>query len=395
MARKKNTVRSDGRISVQVYLGRDEEGKRKYKTVYGHTQAEADKKAQQVKLQLQKGIDVAAEYDTFQEWYDRWIAIKACEVSDSQISVYKGAIKHLGSVIMNTPITKIKTVDIQSVILSLAKLNPNTGKPASKRLLLVIKQAVGQVCQLAIDNRVMDYNPAKAVKIPDTKSQQKRRALTPTEQQWINEFEHRAQTAAMIMMYAGLRRGELIPLTWSDINLENATITVNKSVEKVKNYQFKLKDTTKTEAGMRIIDIPQRLVNYLKDVPKQSIFVCVNQQGKMHTPSSWDRMWDTYLLDLNLKYGDFGDFSNHPKSKFDPNGVPFVIDRITPHWLRHTFATILYFSGVDILTAKEQLGHANIKTTLEIYTHLDKQFKRKSMDKVDAYLDGASLMQVN
>lgn len=56
---------------------------------------------------------------------------------------------------------------------------------------------------------------------------------------------------------------------------------------------------------------------------------------------------------------------------------------------------MLYMAGVDILTAKEQLGHANISTTLEIYTHLDKQFKRKSMNKLDNYLDDASQMQVN
>ena len=63
-----------------------------------------------------------------------------------------------------------------------------------------------------------------------------------------------------------------------------------------------------------------------------------------------------------------------------------MIPNITAHWLRHTFATMLYFAGVDLLTAKEQLGHSDIKTTLEIYTHLDNQFKRKSMDKLDRYL---------
>lgn len=72
-----------------------------------------------------------------------------------------------------------------------------------------------------------------------------------------------------------------------------------------------------------------------------------------------------------------------------------MIPRITAHCLRHTFASMLYMAGVDILTAKEQLGHANISTTLEIYTHLDKQFKRKSMNKLDNYLDDASQMQVN
>ena len=67
-----------------------------------------------------------------------------------------------------------------------------------------------------------------------------------------------------------------------------------------------------------------------------------------------------------------------------------TIPKFTPHWLRHTFATLLYLSGVDVLTAKEQLGHSDIKTTLSIYTHLDATYKRRSMNKLDTYLDGTN-----
>ena len=55
---------------------------------------------------------------------------------------------------------------------------------------------------------------------------------------------------------------------------------------------------------------------------------------------------------------------------------------------------MLYMAGVDVLTAKELLGHTDIKTTLGIYTHLDAKFKTKSVDKLNAYLDYASQMQV-
>lgn len=104
-------------------------------------------------------------------------------------------------------------------------------------------------------------------------------------------------------------------------------------------------------------------------------------------------------MELNIKYGDFSNvvrWSNgkkmevhtlEGKDKYNPNGVPMVIDGFTAHDLRHTFATMLYFSGVDILTAKEQLGHSDVKTTMNIYTHLDKKYKRRSMDKLDAYLN--------
>ena len=57
-----------------------------------------------------------------------------------------------------------------------------------------------------------------------------------------------------------------------------------------------------------------------------------------------------------------------------------------------TCATLFYFAGVDILTAKEQLGHTDIKMTLGIYTHLDKIYKRKSMSKLDEFLNGQKVV---
>ena len=384
MPRKKNKVRADGLIAVQVYLGRREDGTRKYDTVYGKTQKEADLKAEKIKISRNKGLNVASQHDTFATWSARWFEQKVDEVSHRQASAYKSTLKHLQP-LEEMPLNRIITLDIQKIISSLGKLNPNTKKPTAKKTLKNIKSIASQIFQLAIDNRVLDYNPAHAVKLPIGAPQATRRALTDIEQQWILETEHRAKTAAMIMMFSGLRRGELIPLTWNDIDLENATITVNKTTEVIGGH-FILKHSAKSEESIRVVDIPQKLVDYLKHEQKSSLLVCVNVQDKMHTESSWVRMWESYLAELNFIHGEFSPLQPRPKSKYDPGGVPFVIPRITPHWLRHTFATMLYFAGVDILTAKEQLGHADIKTTLQIYTHLDKTHKRRSMDKLNDYL---------
>lgn len=384
MPKKQNTRRKDGLIAVQVYLGMDENKKRKYKTVYGSTQKEANAKAEQIKLSLRKGIDVSSEKDTFKEWGERFLKIKKSEVSHGRYCTYCYEFEKL-SPLFFYEISKIRTSDIQSVILDLAENNPNTNKPTSKKTLTDIKCLTSQIFKLAIENRVLDYNPALAVKIPNIHSEDKRRALTSEEQKWIVETPHRAQTAAMIMMYAGLRRGELIPLTWDDIDLSQKTIRVNKTVEIINNKSIE-KDTAKTKLSIRTVDIPNVLVEYLKTVKRSSKYVCPAADNKMMSESAYKRMWDSYIKELNFKYGDFSHLEKQPKSKCQPGGVPIVIPKITAHWLRHTFATMLYFAGVDILTAKEQLGHSDIKTTLEIYTHLDNQFKRKSMNKLDEYL---------
>ena len=56
-----------------------------------------------------------------------------------------------------------------------------------------------------------------------------------------------------------------------------------------------------------------------------------------------------------------------------------VIDTFTPHQLRHTFCTLMYFAGVDVMTARDQMGHKDISVTLGIYTALDKKFKKKKL----------------
>ena len=114
------------------------------------------------------------------------------------------------------------------------------------------------------------------------------------------------------------------------------------------------------------------------------------------TEGAWRRMWESYMNLLNERYGNFGidhttlKKNGERKSRFAPGGLPTRIDTFTPHQLRHTYASMLYKAGVDVLTAKDQLGHSDIKTTLNIYTHLDSIYKLHSMAKLDDYLSKIS-----
>ena len=87
------------------------------------------------------------------------------------------------------------------------------------------------------------------------------------------------------------------------------------------------------------------------------------------------------MTDLNAKYGYRGE-----ESKKRPGGLSMRIEPFTPHQLRHTFCTLMYFAGVDVLTARDQMGHKDISVTLGIYTSLDKKFKKKKINRLDSYL---------
>lgn len=290
MAKVKNKKREDGRLQSKVYIG-NVDGKAKYKYVYAQTQKELEKKVLEVKISLGKGINVSAQNDTFGEWLEQWLKLKKVEISDKKYKSYLYKKSYLKN-ILNIPVSKIRTQDLQNIILDNMHLSEYT--------LNQIKGMCSQIIQLAIDNRVLDYNPAKAVKIPRLNNNIKnlRRALTEEEQQWIINTPHKAQLPAMIMMFAGLRRGEVIPLLWSDIDLNNGTIQVNKSVENI-NGVLKVKKSLKSEAGKRIVYIPDILINYLKPLKpsKGNELVCTSAKGIMLTDDSWRSMWDSYLTE--------------------------------------------------------------------------------------------------
>ena len=387
MAKSRVKKRPDGRYMMQIYLGMVD-GKRKYKSVYGATPKEVEAKAEEVRAMMGKGLDVAAMRDTFSSWAEHWLKLKKSTVSPAHYVTCAQKIETINQWLGPLCITEIRPADVQGMILDLSAQNPHTGKPTAKRTLVEYRSVVHQVCQMAIDNRLMDYNPASAVKIATEAPQERRRALTAEEQGWILNTPHRAQRAAMLMMLAGLRRGEVIPLTWVDVDLGAGMIRVNKSVAKV-GTKFEVKAGAKTEAGERVVQIPKLLVDFLRQQPREGLLVCPDTKGQMMTETSWRRMWESYQKELNARYGNDG------ASRFTPGGLPQIIPNITPHMLRHTFCSLMYLAGVDALAAMEQMGHADLKTTLAIYTHLDQEHKRRNIEKLDKYLSGdASQMQV-
>ena len=187
------------------------------------------------------------------------------------------------------------------------------------------------------------------------------------------------------MMLCGLRLGELIPLLWSDIDFCNSYVSVSKSVFLTRANQYEVKRGTKNGKD-REVPIPHNLLRILKVeyANSQSRYVCPKTDLNMQTPTSWRRLWQSYFGELIRQHCNRMEVK---PNRFSPKKQNIVIDKITPHILRHTYATLLYSSGVDLLTARELLGHADVTTTLKIYTHLEKSLSQFSIKKLEDYLD--------
>lgn len=397
MAKKGNGRRADGLIAVSVYIGKVD-GKKKYKTFYGKTQKEANAKAEEFRSSIGKNADKPDD-TTLGFWADKWCSAREKETTEERAdnSAVKASMFVTYSPVVrrwinenekittlgDMPMQQIKLYQLQEVLDALADQNPFTGKPSAKKTLRDYRVVIQSIYGYARHNQVIDFDPTDALTISKKAPESERRALTLEERKRICEFEHRAKLPAMLMTFAGLRRGEVTALLWSDIDFQNKTITISKSYDFKKN---RIKPP-KSEAGDRTVPMPDILCDYLleyrKTQGKGKMLVVLSAQGKQMSESAWKRLLESYLVQLNYNYGTF----SRKQHLCAPEKLPMVIEPFTWHCLRHTYATILYDAGVDALTAKDLLGHTDIKTTLGIYTHLSNEKKQSDITKLNTFLN--------
>lgn len=380
----KTKKRSDGRYARQIYLGIDPATqKRRYKTIYAATAKEADKLAAEYRAALGRGLDPTAGR-TVKALLDNLIAVKRAQgVGASWLRTLDIYARHL-SPLWPIPADKVRAADIQQVLGDLATAG------LSHKTLQEICAVAKAAFSLAIPETVQ-YNPCDKVVVPAGRPAKTRGWLDEERQAWVRETPHRAQRAAMVMMYSGLRRGELTALTWADVDLTAKTISVTKSWD----FAAGRVKPPKTAAGVRVVHIPQLLVDFLRKeraADPATLYVVHTASGGRMTDSAWKRLWQSYMMDLNVRYGYHETANKYATRQKSTDGsargsLPMVIRTFTPHELRHTFCTLLYLAGVDVLTARDQMGHSDISVTMGIYTHLDKQHKAAKMSALDTYLD--------
>lgn len=377
MARNKKNA--DGRYRYRVYLGKNEDGSKKFKSFYGSTEREAKAAAAAYRTAIGQGLDPEQSKATLGDLYANLIAIKKAKgVSQKSLDRYEDQCNNWGE-LKDIPAGELKAADFQHVLNELADWHD--GKPPlSHYTLSNLRSSAKAVYDLAIPEVVL-YNPLIKTTTPAGAPPEPREPISEEQQRWIRETPHAAQRAAMLLLYSGLRRGEATALTWADVDLKDATITVSKGYD----FPDKKSKSPKTPAGVRVVSIPKILVDYLKTQKDGCMYVLHSSKGERMTEQGWKRMWESYMRDLNVKYGYDGQ-----QNKNRPGGLPMAIETFTPHQLRHTFCTLMYFAGVDVLTARDQMGHKDISVTLGIYTALDKKFKKKKINRLDAYLKKAT-----
>lgn len=370
--KKKLSEKVDKRRRAKVVVGHDSNGRQIVKYVSGRNQRELDEAKAELRRKYIAGVYTPKDR-LFSEFAESWLeGTKKSTVKYETYLDYRSHLdKHLLPVFGDRQIGAISSGDLQLHLNRLAQ----TGYSAS--LVRKVYQTIRQIFKSAYAQRCIDYDPTTAVKCPNA-SEGSRRELTDAETAAALAVgaSHPRGIIILILYYTGMRIGEVLGLQWSDIDFRARSIHIQRDIS-LKTGRV---DSLKSTASDRHVPIPNELYAVLDRSRGigDAYVICADRRKSHLTKSSYVDIWD----DLAKAMYDFDPSIEHQISHMRHSGQAFERSILTAHYFRHNYASILYNSGVDVLTAKELLGHEKVETTLKIYSHLSAKKKRTEVEKI-------------
>lgn len=395
---------SDGRWQGRVRTTDAKTGKQSRIAVYGKTQKEAREKLKKVIKDLENGIAKHTSKMTFGEWLDYWLEnhIKRQRRLTTWENYSTIVRLHIKPILGDIKISKLQPSDFQELYnhkLDKGRVKredcAKKGNSANKHNRVKEEAGVEKspglsaktvglihlVChsalKQAIRENVISRNPTEATTTP----KKVKKEIQPMNEEQIRQFllaskQDRLSAAFYLLISTGLRRGELLGLKWSDIDLEAGTLHIQRSLVKTNTEQAKF-HPTKTAKSQRLVPLTPDVVAELKlHKAKQE-----EESAKLGEAYA-DNDMVFCRADGVLLYPDVLDNKFH--SLLEKAGLP----RFRVHDLRHTFATMMLKQDVHAKVVQEILGHSNIGVTLDTYSHVLPGLKEDAMTKMQSITRG-------
>lgn len=302
---------------------------------------------------------------------NKWLTIWLDKYEKNKIKaktyfIYQNHIElHINPILGNYELKKITAPLIQDFInYKLEKGNLLNGKPLSTNTVFVIISILKNAIKSAVRLGLIHHDFFYLLSIPRLK-QKEIHAFSLQEQKKIESYCFQSKKSnyfgVILCLYTGIRIGELLALTWDDIDFKNQFLYVRHTLTKIRNETFL--DEPKTKKSKRVIPLSATLLQYLKSMKKnsQSNFVIATKSNNFVSIRSYQRTFMSILENCHIPYHNF-------------------------HSLRHTFATRSLESGIDVKTLSEILGHSNATTTLNRYAHSMWNYKVMMMNKLGKML---------
>ncbi len=362
-------LRKDGRWEGRVVVGYDGKGFPKTKNVLAKTKRECVEKLNALKAQLAPAqTDKLAADMPLGDWLDYWYqncvkdTIRPSTQQGYENSIYRHIIPALGSI----PLNKLTQGDLQQFYGRMKRQGrlrrvEQYGAGLSDRSVRLCHVHCRAALQKAVEQGLLRSNPAEGCKLPP-KSHGATQVLTREEiQRFLIQARYEGYYELFLLELAtGLRRGELLALQWSDLDLDTGELRVNRQINRVRG-----KLTTsepKTRASRRTILLPESVTAVLRS----------------YKPTVYSR-WP-FPSPVN---------DDVPR---DPSSVRKILQRVLEHAecrqvrfhdLRHTFITTSLEHGMDVKTLSAIVGHVSAAITLDVYTHVTTEMQKCAAAKID------------
>ena len=367
--------RKDGRYEAKYT---DNFGKRH--SIYGDRLSDVRKQLNEALYQKEHSIYAEDFNMTLNEWFD--VYAKVYYVKKVKFTTYSSSIAAYNRYIRNSclgqmPLKEIRNIHVQSYLNELMAANPNLKQGTILDYISPLKAAFRQ----AIKCGYIHISPADNIVLPQQTSI-KKEALTKEEQDLFLSYAEKTVYFHLFrfLLLTGLRCGEALALTWNDIDMKNRLIKINKTVSVVtgkrkeicRNANIKVGNTMhtlttpKTNQSIRTIPISDSCYQVLS-----LLFESKNKETDLVFHTKNNNYVSIANVDISIKK-----ICSH---------INKHSDRIKPfsaHTLRHTFATRCFENGLSAKTVQTLLGHSNIATTMNIYTHVTRNFAFDEINKV-------------
>lgn len=390
--------RKDGKYEYKYFWGEER------KSVYSWTLVPTDKtpegkrkdmclrdKIKAIERDLQDGIDSSKADMTLNQLFDLYIDSKVNireHTKSNYMLLWRTAVQD--SKLGNMKISQIKQIHVRKFYADQAK------KGAATSTIKTYHNIISPTFEMAVNSDIIRKNPAREAIKGINGTQKKKEALTVEEQKKFLNFVKESDVYNVyypmlsLELLTGLRVGELVGLTWKDIDPINNVIHVQHQLQYLKlddKFKFYV-SPLKTEAGKRDIPITPEIQKCLTDIKNMMMltgrrsevkvdgctgFLFVTKNGTVYAVSAIN-----FILNNIVKKYNKIEEKKASKEKRSPEYLP----HISSHILRHTACTRMAEQGIDIKVLQYIMGHSDIGVTMNVYNHVDKTRVENEMQKI-------------
>ncbi len=354
MPRKGENIyrRKDNRWEGRYKVGFDESGKSRYRSIYGKSYQEV--KIKLIALRSAPKEDVSSGRLTVKELFEEWLSAVKLRVKESTYANYR--MKADSHILVAFGKLRYENLTVQ-LVHSFIEMKLKAGLSAKyvSDIVIVFKSMTKYV------SRVHGFrNPLEEVVLPRG-AKRERKLFNDTQQKklckYLTSDLNNTSLCVLLSLYTGLRVGEICGLRWSDVDFTKRTITVRRTVQRIRTGHGTrlLIGSPKSHSSRRSIPIPAFIADILRRFRRSDNICILSGSEKIAEPRTLQRRFKTILKKAGL-----------PSINF--------------HSLRHMFATNCIRAGFDVKTLSEILGHASAETTLNRYVHSSMERKTQCMN---------------